>query len=113
MPHAKRLRDRLGRIDAYVARAATLARCLAAIPGVRVVPDPPPTNMMHVVLEGDRDALLDAAARVARDEGVSLFSWLRATDVPGASIAEIAVGDAATALDDALVARLFRRVVGA
>jgi hypothetical protein len=80
---------------------------------VRVIPDPPHTNMMHVVLPGDPDALLDEAARVALDERVSLFRRLRATDVPGTAIVEIAVGDGAMALDDALLDRLFRRVLGA
>jgi threonine aldolase len=107
------LRGRLGRVEAYVARARDVARVLAAIPGVRVVPDPPHVNMMHVVLPGDPDALLDESARVARDEGVSLFSRLRPTEVPGMSVVEIAVGDGAMALDDALLVRLFRRVVGA
>jgi threonine aldolase len=107
------LRIHLPRIESYVARARDIARRLAAIPGVRVVPDPPPTNMMHVVLPRDPQTLLDESARIARDERVSLFSRVRATDVPGTSIVEIAVGDAATALDDALIERLFRRVVGA
>jgi threonine aldolase len=106
------LRDHLGRIEEYVARARAIARCLAEIPGVRIVPDPPPTNMMHVVLPGEPDALLDESARIARDEGVSLFTRLRASEVPGFSILEIAVGDGAMALDDALITLLFRRVVG-
>jgi threonine aldolase len=107
------LRDRLGRIEAYVARAGAVARRLAAIPGVRVVPDPPQTNMMHVVLPGDPAVLLDESARIARDERVSVFTWLRASEVPGFSTFELTVGDGAMALDDALLARLFRRVVDA
>ena len=107
------LRDHLPRVESYVARARAIARCLAAIPGVRVVPDPPPTNMMHVVLPRDPQALLEESARIALDERVSLFTRLRASDVPGTSIVEIAVGDAASALDDAVIERLFRRVLGA
>jgi threonine aldolase len=107
------LRDRLPRVEAYVARARALARTLAAIPGVRVLPDPPPTNMMHVVLPGDRDSLLDASARIAQDERVSLFTFLRASEVPGVAVAEIAVGEGAMRIEDAEVARWFRRILGA
>lgn len=104
------LRERLGRIEAYVARARAIARILAAIPGVRVVPDPPPTNMMHAFLPGDPDALLDESARIARDEQVSLFTRLRASEVPGISVLEIAVGEGAMAIDDQAIERLFRRL---
>ena len=107
------LRKHLPRVDAYVARARTLASTLAAIPGVRVIPDPPPTNMMHVVLPGERQALLDESARIAHAEHVTLFKWLRATDVPGMSIVEVAVGEGAMALDDETLGRLFRRLVRA
>lgn len=105
------LRDRLPRIEAYVARARAIARWLAALPGLRVIPIPPPTNMMHVFLPGEVDALIDESARIARDEGVCLFTRPRASEVPGVAIVEISVGDGAMALEDELLERLFRRLL--
>lgn len=105
------LRERLPRIPAYVARAATLARALSEVAGVRVIPQEPPTNMMHVVLPGDPERLSDASAEVARDERVCLFTRARPTDVPGHALVELTIGDAASALEDAEVAALFRRLL--
>jgi len=98
---------------AYVARAREIARVLAALPGVRVTPDPPPTNMMHVALPGDPDALLDAAAQIARDERVVLFTRVRPCDVPGHAVIELAIGEAAFALGDDELGALFARVLAA
>lgn len=105
------LREKLPRIPRYVERAAAIARIFAALPGVRVVPDPPPTNMMHVVFPRDLEPLLDASAAVAREHGVCLFSGARATGVPGTSIVEVVIGDAAQALSDDEVASLVRRLL--
>jgi threonine aldolase len=105
------LRTRLPRIPAYVARARTLARALATLPGVRVIPDPPHTNMLHAVLPGEAEALLDAAALASRESGVGLFTRLRPCDVPGASIVEITVGDGALTIGDDEVIALLRGIL--
>jgi threonine aldolase len=94
------LRRRLERFPAYHQRAATIARTLAAVPGIAVKPDPPHTRMMHVYLHGERALLEAAALEIARVERVALFQQLRPTDVPGWSMFELSVGDAAAALTD-------------
>lgn len=106
------LRERLPRVPAYVRRAQAIAAVLSRIEGVRISPSPPQTNMMHAYLPGDAEKLLNEAAAIARDEGVCLFTRPRATPVPGYAIIELAIGEAAMALDDALVDRLFRRLLG-
>lgn len=107
------LRARLPRFPAYRERAVEIAAVLAAIPGVRIKPDPPQAHMMHVYLEGDADRLLAAAYALARDERVLLLRSLRPTDVPGVSFFELSVGDAAFALTDADIRDGFTRIVGA
>jgi threonine aldolase len=107
------LRTRLPRIADYVRRARSLASLIAKLPGVEVVPASPPTNMMHVVVRGDAERLLDASAAVAADEKVCLFTRLRPTDVPGHHVAEIAVGEGAFALPDEEVATLLSRILAA
>jgi threonine aldolase len=44
------LRMRLPRMEACVSHARAIAAALSGVPGVRVVPDPPQTPMMHVLL---------------------------------------------------------------
>src|SRR5262249_1887662 len=53
-----KLRERLPRFPGYHQRALSVARALAAIPGVRVNPDPPHAHMMHVFLPGDPECLM-------------------------------------------------------
>jgi threonine aldolase len=60
----------------YVARAREIAAVLAEVEGVRVVPPVPPTNMMHVYLPGDPVTLREAAALMAVETGVTLFTFL-------------------------------------
>ena len=49
--------------------------------------------------------------QIARDARVCLFTKLRASDVPGLAIVEIAAGDGALALRDDEVDALFRRLL--
>ncbi len=107
------LRLRLPRFPAYHERAKEIAAVLAAIPGVRIKPEPPQAHMMHVYLEGDADLLTAAAYALARDERVLLFRALRPTDVPGVSFFELSVGDAAFALSDAEIREGFTGILRA
>lgn len=101
------LRDRLPKVPSYCARARSVAGMLAALPGVRVNPDPPHTNMMHVYFPCDADALVDACAAIARDRGVALFTAAVDAGLPGTCRVELPIGDAVEAIDDAELAGLF------
>jgi len=104
------LRDRLPRIAGYCERARAVARLLAALPGVRVNPDPPDTNMMHAFFPVDADRLVDASAALARETRVSLVTAARACDVPGWCVTEIVIGDGAAAIPDDELDALLRRM---
>lgn len=110
------LRDRLPKVPAYCARARRVAAQLAAV-GARVVPDPPHTNMFHVAFPVGADRLVDASAAVALDRGVALVTWARPAEVPGWSMTEVVIGDAAEAIGDdelgALLAELVDRATRA
>ena len=73
------LRKRLGRMEAYHAKAMEVATALMAFPQIKIVPNPPQTNMMHVFIEGEQEALEAAALAVAKETGVWLFSGLAPT----------------------------------
>ena len=105
------LRQRLPRFAQYHERAVRIAEALSAVAGVVVKPNPPQTNMMHVYLRGDPERLKAAALAIAREEKVSLFSWLAATDLPDRWVFELSVGDAAEALTDEEITGYFRRVM--
>lgn len=104
---------RLDLFPAYHERAVAVASVIASIPGIRVTPNPPQSNMMHVYLSGDRDLLVEASVQIAQEEGVGLFPMLRASDVPGESMFELSIGDCASQLSDDEIREYFSRIVAA
>jgi threonine aldolase len=105
------LRRRLPRFDGYYQRAQAVARVLSDVPGISVRPYPPQTNMMHVYLRGDAEALLEASAALSRSERVLLFRGLFPTGVPGMAAFELSLGDAAAAFTDAEIGTYFGRIM--
>jgi threonine aldolase len=92
------LQQRLDKIPGYVAHARQIAERLALLPGVRVVPDPPCTNLFHVQLPCSGERLIDASAAIAEERKVAFVLRARDCDVAGYCAVELAIGDAATAL---------------
>ena len=88
------LRLRLPRIERYRNHALAIADALRDLDGVDVVPDPPHTTMMHLVLHRDAESLRSAARRMAREDGIWTWSHFAATGVPGAWRVELETGDA-------------------
>ncbi|WP_258372772.1 threonine aldolase family protein, partial [Modestobacter versicolor] len=91
------LRRRLPLFPGYLDRAREIASAVRDLPGVTVVPDPPQTPMLHLLLRTSADEFAAAARRLA--EG-GLWTWERATPTadPGVQRVELPVGDATTAL---------------
>ena len=91
------LRRRLPLMPAYLQRAREIADAVRDLPGVTVVPDPPQTPMLHLLLRTDPDAFA-AAVRTLAEGG--LWTWERAmpTGDPGVVRVELSVGDATMAL---------------
>lgn len=105
------LRRRLPRMAAYREGAWRVARVLTALPGVRVTPDPPQTNLFHAFLPVDGERLLEASAELAEREKVALFTRVRPCDVPGYTCVELSIGDSAATLEDAELGELLRAVL--
>ena len=105
------LRERLGHIEAYHAKAQEIATLLAPFAEIEIVPDPPHTNMMHLFMRGERDKLEAAALDVAKETGIWLFYWLAPTRLPDLTLFELTVGEATLDLSGQEIVDLFRTVL--
>ncbi len=96
-PYVVAAREGLRRLDdfqAYAVRARELATALAAVPGVRVFPDPPDTNAFVLYLDVAHAALAEAALVHAETTREWVVGRVAAADVPGWSMTEVTVGPA-------------------
>ena len=95
----------LPQIGAYVAKTSEVAQVLRSFEGVRVVPEDPPTNMMHVYFEGEPERLVEAALTIAEEERIGMFFGLS----PDGKL-EFVVGDATLELTRHEIQGLFERL---
>lgn len=96
------LRTQLPRMPAYRERAQALAARLAAEPGWRVAPEPPPVNAFQLHLPAAPEALREGLLAVARRDGFWLGARAVASQVlAGGAMVEVVIGDAADGWADA------------
>jgi threonine aldolase len=102
------LATRLPRMTTYLEHARAIAAALADVPGVRVIPDPPQTPMMHLLVEATQDGFAAAARALAAEHGI--WTWPRAqtTADPRVQRVELAAGDATLEFSAAEVAGVIR-----
>ncbi|MEX5717902.1 threonine aldolase family protein [Geodermatophilus maliterrae] len=105
------LRRRLPLFPAYLERAREVAGAVRELPGVRVVPDPPQTPMLHLLLSTTPDAFR-AAARALAEEGLWTWAQPGVTADPTVVRVELPVGDATTALSLDEICAAVARLVG-
>src|SRR6266542_406343 len=105
------LRMRLPRIAAYQEHALAIADALRDLPDVDVVPDPPHTPMMHLVLYREAGPLRSAALRMAREDGIWTWARYALTGAPRAQRAELDVGDATLQLAPSEVGTIVERLI--
>lgn len=106
----KGLRERLGRIERYHAKAREIAALLSSSSWITVTPDPPHTNMMHLFLRGEQTRLEEAALEIAREQGIWLFSRLAPTVVPGLTLLEWTVGEATLDVSGQQIVEIFEQL---
>jgi threonine aldolase len=94
------LHRRLPRMPEYLRRTREIADALRDLPGVTVVPDPPQTPMLHLLLRTTPEASAAAGRALAVER--QLWTGLPVpTDDPGTVRLELSAGDATMALSDA------------
>jgi hypothetical protein len=82
----------------YLQRAREIADAVRDLPGVTVVPDPPQTPMLHLLLRTSEESFATAARALAADSGLWTWEKPMPTGDPGVQRVEFSVGDATMAL---------------
>lgn len=89
-----------------LAYAQAIALALAEVPTVRVLPDPPQTPMMHLLLDTTPDAYAAAAKRLADEQAFWVWPRAMATGDPEVVRCELAVGRATLRHKPAFIAEV-------
>jgi threonine aldolase len=97
------LARRLPMMPRYLRHAQAIADALRDLPGVTILPDPPQTPMLHLLLRTTADDFTAAARRLATEQGLWTWPAAMSTPDPGTQRVELAVGDATLALRPAEV----------
>ena len=108
---AMRLEERLALMDACQARAVSLAEALADVPGVRVNPARPHTDMMHLYFDAPADAVLERRDEIAARDGVWVIGGVKPAEIPGWCVTELSVGDTLLDMDNEQVVSRLRRLL--
>ncbi|MCK9685430.1 threonine aldolase family protein [Scleromatobacter humisilvae] len=107
---AMRFDERIALMPALYRRALSFASALRRHPRLRVNPEVPQANLLHLHFDAPADAVMQARDALAEDAAAWLFDNVRNVDVPGRSVTEIYVGDRLLAVDDARIDALFERL---
>ncbi len=108
---AMRLDQRLALMTPCYDRARELARGLTSVAGVRVNPELPHTNMMHVFFDAPAETIVRRRDDIAVTEGVWVVNDPRDTVVPGWCVSELYVGDTLLETSNDEVIPLFERLI--
>src|ERR1022692_940431 len=98
------LATRLPKMSGYLDHARAIAAALREVPGIRVIPDPPQTSMMHLLVNTTQEQFDTAFRTVADEQGIWTWSSAMTTADPSVQRVELTVGDATSALSPAEVA---------
>ncbi|MEO7150138.1 MAG: beta-eliminating lyase-related protein [Burkholderiaceae bacterium] len=110
---AMRFDERLALMPAFHRRAIELAVGLRGMAGLRVQPEHPHTNLMHLYFDAPAEVVMQARDAIAAESRCWLFGNVRPAPVPGWSLTELYVGDGLLAADNARVLPLFERLLAA
>jgi hypothetical protein len=92
------LADRLPLMSKYMQHATAIAAAMREVPGVTIIPDPPQTPMMHLLLGTTADRFAAAARALAADQRIWAWPQAMTTADPAVQRLELSVGDATCAL---------------
>ena len=105
------LERRLPRMPDFLRHARDIAAALRDVTGITVVPDPPQTPMLHLLVRTTPEAFVERVSELAEHDGV--WTWRKAmtTGDPAVQRVELAVGDPACGFSAGEVADVLSRFV--
>lgn len=98
------LRERLAEMPKRLVHARAISAALTEVNGVRVVPDPPQTPMMHLLFDVAPERFVANARRLADEQGIWVWPQPVTTGDPGVVRCELSVGRATCRLEPEQVA---------
>jgi threonine aldolase len=105
------LSRRLPMMPRYLSHTQAIADALRDLPGVTIIPDPPQTPMLHLLLRTTPEDFTAAARRLATEQRVWTWPAAMSTPDPGTQRVELAVGDATLALQPGEVRDFIRALL--
>jgi hypothetical protein len=103
--------SRLRLQPAFRERAIGLARALAGIPGTKLVPEVPQTNLFHFHIHADRERLKRAVEDYSKQTGFWLGNVFFETENPGWCFTEITCGEQTLKVEDTPIRTAFESVI--
>ena len=86
--------ERLAEMPVRLTHARAIAAALADVDGIRVMPDPPQTPMMHLLFSVSEGRFVENARRLAGQDGVWVWPKPMPTADPDVVRCELSVGRA-------------------
>jgi threonine aldolase len=105
------LERRLPKMPGYLRHTRDIAGALRDVPGIRVVPDPPQTAMVHLLIRTTGEDFVATAREIAEQDGIWTWRKAMATGGPAVQRVELSVGDPACTFAPSEVADLLARFV--
>jgi threonine aldolase len=105
------LARRLPMMPRYLSHTRAIADALRDLPGVTIIPDPPHTPMLHLLLRTTAEDFAAAARRLATGQGMWTWPAAMSTPDPGTQRVELSVGDATLALQPGEVRDFIRALL--
>lgn len=102
------LPERLAEMPQRLAHARAIAAAVGDVDGVRVVPDPPQTPMMHLLFGVSEERFAANARRLADDQGIWVWPKAQSTGDPDVVRCELGVGRATCELTPEKVATVLQ-----
>ena len=106
-----RLPAALAEMPARFEHATAVARELATVPGVRVIPGEPQTPMMHLLLRVPAEAYAENARRLAADEQLWVWPTGFGSDDPHLQRFELTVGSATLRYSPEVISSVIKRLL--
>lgn len=107
---ARKSLSRLDKMDTYYKKAKEIALMLSGIKNIKVVPQVPQTNMMHIFFEGNIEKIENASLKIAKEKKIWVFRKLQPTSNPLVGKFELSVGDALLDISKEEIYEIFKSI---